>query len=165
MSSFRIRPRFEQIVPFSLEKAGEIIRTKLQSPEAPCKGLVIPGYITLSVHDEEKHFWSPQLSLWMEEHPEGTLIQGLYGPNPSVWALFFYGYAALGILATFIGIIGFSQYSLGKNAAILWVLPVLLSLAIGLYIAAQMGQKLGAEQTYMLHHFYEDAIGTRASIN
>jgi len=32
-------------------------------------------------------------------------------------------------------------------------------LAISLYIISQLGQKLGAAQTYAIHYFFEDAIG------
>ena len=37
--------------------------------------------------------------------------------------------------------------------------------AIGLYISAQFGQKLGAIQTFRLHQIYEAAIGRTADIH
>jgi hypothetical protein len=42
---------------------------------------------------------------------------------------------------------------------------VFLLLAVGLYVLAQFGQKLGARQTYTLHLAYEAAIGETVAIH
>lgn len=164
MTSFRIRPRFEVLLQAPPKTVEERMRLRLASAKDVCSGTVIPGHIVLKIPLADQHFWSPQLSLNLEEHEGGTLVSGLYGPNPSVWVLFTFGYGTVGILALFISIFGFSQLSLGMNAAILWVLPVLGAIAIGLYAASQIGQKLGAEQTFLLHHFFEEALNIKVHI-
>jgi hypothetical protein len=149
------------------EEVGDLVRKHMAELDCGCSAKILPGFIVLNVRKQEEHFWSPQLSLSFEvdeENEEFTIIRGLYGPNPTVWALFTYGYAALGILATFLGMYGFSQYTLGQNAAILWSLPVFAVLALVLYLVAQFGQKLGAEQMFTLHHFFEDSVGHRIHI-
>lgn len=167
MSSFRIRPRFEQTVPYAAREVEQRVLDALKAPSPLCSGLVIPDYIVLKIPLEDRHFWSPQLSLQLEEEEDGrgTLIRGLYGPNPTVWAFFTYGYGALAILGTFIGIIGLSELTLGKSGQILWVLALLAAMALGLYFIAQTGQKIGAQQTYQLHHFYEQTFGMRTPIH
>ena len=70
----------------------------------------------------------------------------------------------LGIIGLFILVIGFSRISLGMSSGILWVIPVLLTVAAVLYIIAQAGQKIGAEQMYTLHHFFEDLIHDEVNI-
>jgi hypothetical protein len=167
MTSVRIRPRFKAKYRMKPEEVGELVRKHMAELDCGCSAKVLPGFIVLNVRKQEEHFWSPQLSLSFEvdeENEEFTIIRGLYGPNPTVWALFTYGYAALGILATFLGMYGFSQYTLGQNAAILWSLPVFAVLALVLYLVAQFGQKLGAEQMFTLHHFFEDSVGHRIHI-
>ncbi len=164
MTSLRIRPRFSQIIPDSQEKIEEKVKLKLKTTQNDCVGRVIPGFIVLKIPSSERHYWSPQLSLSLEEHEEGTLIRGLYGPNPTVWAMFTFGYSALGLMALFVAIIGFSNKSLGIEAPILWVLPVLAGMAIILYFVAQTGQKIGVEQTFTIHHFYEEIIGQKVHI-
>jgi len=164
MTSLRIRPRFQQIIPAPPEKVEERMKLRLKEPQNVCVGRVIPSFIVLKIPHEERHYWSPQLSLSLEEHEKGTLVRGLYGPNPTVWAMFTFGYSALGLIALFIAIIGSSKASLGLDAPILWVLPVLAGLAVILYFVAQTGQKIGVEQTFTIHHFYEDAIGERVHI-
>ena len=162
MTSLRIRPRFNQILSETPNSVEERMKLKLKEPENDCVGRVIPGFIILKIPHKERHYWSPQLSLSLEEHEDGTLIRGLYGPNPTVWAMFTFGYSALGIIALFIAIIGSSKVSLGLDAPILWVLPVLAGLALILYFVAQTGQKIGVEQTFTIHHFYEEAIGEKS---
>lgn len=164
MTSIRIRPRFNQIIRDSPENVESRVRSKLKQPQSECTGRVIPGFIVLEIPISERHYWSPQLSLSLEEHEEGTLIRGLYGPNPTVWSMFAFGYSAIGILALFASIIGFANLSLGLEAPVLWVLPVLGAVALVLYLVAQTGQKIGVEQTFTIHHFYEDVIGEKVHI-
>lgn len=135
------------------------------------KGLVrfsttyVEGHITLAIPTIDRHFWSPQLSLSFEETEEGTIIRGLYGPNPTVWAIFFFGYIALGILALFALVAGSSQWMLGMGAPILWAIPVCAVVALVMYFVAQAGQKMGAEEMYRMHHFYEDTVGSVVHID
>jgi hypothetical protein len=166
MTSIRIRPRFKDSYNLTPEELQDLVRTRLKEPNCPCIGKIMPGFITLYILPKEQHFWSPQLSLSFEkdEDSDRTIIRGLYGPNPTVWAVFTLGYAAISILALFIGFYGFSQYSLGHDCAILWSLPVLAGLAAILYVVAQFGQKLGVEQTFTLHHFFEETVEHRIHI-
>jgi hypothetical protein len=165
MSSFRIRPRFERMVYYEPRRVEEMFRERLSRPGSPCVGSVIEGHITLRIPEEEQHYWSPQLNLSLEETEEGTQINGIYGPAPSVWSAFFYGYAAIGILALFLSIWACALWMLKKDVSVAWGLPVLGGLALVLYLVAQGGQKVGAEQTFTLHHFFEDTVGERARIS
>lgn len=166
MSSFRIRPRFQQTISATSAAFQQQVKLQLEKPGARCVGTVIPDFIILKIPEAERHFWSPQLSLSLEEEEDGQmLIRGLYGPNPSVWAIFFFGYAALGILALFAGIIGFSRLSLDLDAPILWLLPVFAGGALALYFGAQTGQKIGAAQMFTLHHFLEEVTGVQLRIS
>ena len=125
MTSLRIRPRFIQIISAPPAKVEERMKMQLKEPNIACVGRVIPGFIVIKIPQAERHYWSPQLSLSLEEHEDGTHVRGLYGPNPTVWAMFTFGYSALGLIALFIAIIGSSKISLGLEAPILWALPVL----------------------------------------
>lgn len=166
MSSLHIRPRFKETYNLKPKDVVELVRKHLTELECGCSAKILPDFIVLNIRKQDQHFWSPQLSLSFEldEDGERTVIRGLYGPNPTVWAFFTYGYASIGILATFLGMYGFSQYSLGQEASILWSLPVLAVAALILYVVAQFGQKIGAEQMFTLHHFFEDSIGHRVHV-
>lgn len=166
MTSFRIRPRFQLRSDKSPEEIQTRIRSRLSDRvNCNCAGTVIPNHIVLRIPVTEEHYWSPQLTLNLEEDEEGTLIRGLYGPKPSVWTMFTFAYVALGVALTFILFLGLSRYSLGMDSSILWmgVIPPLLGL--GLYVSSQMGQKMGAEQTFTIHHFLEETLDERVQIS
>lgn len=166
MTSIRIRPRFKGAYNLSMEEVANLVREHLKEPDCPVIAKIIPGFITIHIKPKEQHFWSPQLALSFEKDEESdrTIIRGLYGPNPTIWVIFTFGYAAISILSLFIGFYGLSQWALGQECKILWAMPFLGLAAVVLYIIAQFGQKLGVEQTFTLHHFFERSIGTRIHI-
>jgi hypothetical protein len=166
MTSFRIRPRFKFETNYSCDEIMERIEQKLAGEDYPFYATISKHHIFLKIAREELHYWSPQLDLSCEEKEGGgTLIRGLYGPSPHVWTFFMFSYLAIGTIATFIALIGLSRLSLDMPAGILWVLPGLGGLALLLYISSQMGQKIGAEQTFMLHHFLEEVLEERVHVH
>jgi hypothetical protein len=154
------------LTEFDFEAIRQMVENEIKSKGANCDLDIRKGHISVKIPEEDRHFWSPQLDLSIEqEEGEGkTLIRGHYGPNPNTWALFTYGYVVLGILFVFVGIWGMSKMTLHKPAPELWLLLVISGLAAGLYILAQFGQKLGAEQMFRLHFFYQKAIGENIRI-
>ncbi|MEM0940139.1 MAG: hypothetical protein AAGI25_10170 [Bacteroidota bacterium] len=164
MSSFKIRPRFKHFFHGKKERLEKKILEGLDKSD----GLIynyLPGHVYIKIHPKNQHFWSPQLHLSFEEEKEDqVIVRGLYGPNPTVWAIFFFGYVALGILILFLGMWGLTRYSLGMDHTILWFIPVLILMAMVLYFFAQTGQKLGAQQMFEIHHFYEELTDNRINV-
>lgn len=117
MSSLRIRPRFKEELPISSHTFCQRLEEAIASHH-DFTGLVSENYCVLKIAKAARHYWSPQLTLSLEQ-PEGeenkTRVRGLYGPGQSVWAIFFMSYAALGVLALFAGVIGLSSLMLGKS--------------------------------------------------
>lgn len=166
MSSFRVRPRFNETLSLSQEEFKKNMEEALSSYDGVI-GSVSDTFCVLKIPVAERHYWSPQLTLTLEEEEENAdqlRVRGLYGPKPSVWAAFFMSYAAIGILILFIGVIGLSQALLDKPAPILWAVPALALVALILYLVAQSGQKVGAEQMFRIHHFYETLVKHRVAI-
>jgi hypothetical protein len=160
MSSFRIRPRFTQTVDLDLETAQQRLFAHVNREGSRCEVKNFPGFISLRIPEQDQHFWSPQLHLSLESGDDGkTVIHGIYGPNTNVWSLFLYGYLLVGSLGLFSGILGFCQWMIGSLAWGLWIFGVMLAAAVALYLIAQFGQKLGAQQTFLLHLTYEGAMG------
>ncbi|MFZ1562415.1 MAG: hypothetical protein WAT37_20920 [Saprospiraceae bacterium] len=161
MASFRVRPRFEIESKKTMDEIIHLVKEKLKHNTHNLHGQAMQDHITIRVNKSHRHYWSPQLSILMqrESGDNETKITGIYGPMPNVWTLFALGYLAIGVLFTFISIIGFSQRALGNECKILWMLPVLATIAALMYLSSQMGQKLGAAQTYAIHYFFEEALG------
>ncbi len=165
MSSFRIKPRFKYKTDLSIEELSELIKKGLEDEERVCEYQFIPGSLRIRIPESDRHFWSPELTLSLDKESDSSVIIGRYGPSSGTWTLIVAGYAALGLLMFFIGIYGSARMSLGLSSSILWALPVLALCIIALYITAQFGQKLGAEQMYQLHFFFQSVIGKKIKIS
>ncbi len=165
MSSFRVRPRFKHLVTTNSEEVEAVIMSAVRSTNYVYTEGFVQGHADLKIPAEERHYWSPQLHVSTEQTDEGTIIRGLYGPNPTVWGMFFFGYLTVGVLFFFAGFWGLTKLTLGHSAEILWALPALAVVALVLYLVAQMGQKLGAEQMYRLHYFYEEIFENKVAIS
>ena len=166
MSSFRVRPRFRQIVDLVADAVQTRLVCHLTREGSRCTVKNFPGYLSLRIPEQDAHFWSPQLNLSLDATDDGkTLINGTYGPNPNVWSLFLYGYLIVGTLGLLAAILGFSQWLIDLNPWGWWIFGVMAAGAIILYLVAQFGQKLGAWQTFLLHQAYESAIGQSVEIH
>ena len=166
MSSFRIRPRFVHRVAESPSIVRRQLIEALAAHAATLELRPFHDFIGLHIGERERRHWSPRLFLHLQPAPEGgTLIEGVYGPEVEVWGVFVYGYLITGLLSVFATIFGSAQLFVGHWPWGFWVVGGMAAVAGGLYLAAQMGQKLGAWQTFQLHQAYESAIGARTEIH
>lgn len=166
MSSFHIRPRFTQTLAMSVEEARQRIIEEVEKGAESCDVKSFPGFICLQIPEAEQHFWSPRLNLNLDPEENGhTHIVGIYGPNTNVWSMFLYSYLLSGTLAVFSAVLGFAQSMVGANAWGWMIFAAMMIIIVGLYVFAQFGQKLGAQQTFRLHRIYEAAIGRSVDIH
>ena len=165
MTVVEIRPRFKINVSLSVDEVLANIGNALEQPDVNVKGIIVDHHVILKIPAEEQHYWSPQLSLTIEEGEESaTLIRGLFGPRPSVWMLFTFLYSVIGAICLFVAITGFSQLSLGIPAPVLWVLPIGAGLAIFLYFSAKTGERLGRDEMIRLKNFLNQALVVKSSM-
>lgn len=166
MSSFHIRPRFNQVMNLDAETVRKRLEDQVAQDGHRVELKSFPDFICLRIPEKDRHFWSPRLSLSLETTETGkTKIEGIYGPNGNVWSLYLYGYLIVGSLGLFSGILGFCQWKLGNLPWGLWIFGVMFFAAVTLYLVAQFGQKLGARQTFLLHQCYESAVGQTVEIH
>ena len=165
MSSFRLRPRFSHVIDSDIETAQHTIVSSAQQHADRCSVKSFPGYVSLHILEKDTHYWSPRLSLSLEPGLEGkTRVDGTYGPHTDVWSAFLYGYMLVGLIGIFSGLLGACQFWLNMPAWGLWIAAAMLIIAIGMYLLAQFGQKIGAQQTFLLHQIYEQAVGATIEI-
>jgi hypothetical protein len=166
MSSFRIRPHIRETVDWNIESAQDQLVSRLRKEGSRCVVMSFPGYVTLRIPDDDQHFWSPQLTISVEgSDDDHTRLEGIYGPNTNVWSMYLYGYLLVGTAAIFATVFGISQWLAGTRPWALWILAGLLCCALGFYLMAQFGQKLGARQTFQLHQELEAALGRTVEIH
>lgn len=159
MTTVEIRPRFQRQHAASAEQVVQQLSHALEKSNTGIEGSVMDYHVVLRIPIEKQHYWSPQLSLTVEQDgEEGTLIRGLYGPRPSVWLMFVFLYSSLGTISLFVAITGFSQLSLGMPAPALWALPIAAAIAIVLFLFAKAGERLGKEEMHRLRNFMDTAL-------
>lgn len=157
----KIRPRIHFEANESAQTISEIISKKLKEDNRLIQGQVLNGFATIYPCQKDQHFWSPQLTIIVEDLDSGSLLRGLYGPKPTVWTMFIFFYATIGFSTMIVTLVGLSFLSLGKSVAILWLVPLLMLIFISLYLTAYLGQKFGQKQMTSLHLFIEDCLGEK----
>lgn len=154
----RIRPRFRFEVSENAEEINLSIRSILNTQNCHCTGTSTSGFANFSPPKDELHFWSPQLTITIEETEKGSIVRGLYGLQPSVWTMFVFFYAATGFSLMISLIIGLSYWSLNIASPFTWLSPLLVLLFMSIYLVAYFGQKLGHRQMTSLHRFAEQCF-------
>ena len=163
LSSFRVRPRFEHDLALTPEDARRRILAGLAGCAPQFEVHDFPGFIGLHHAPARRRYWSPRLFIMLDPAPDGTTrVTGTYGPEIEVWGVFLYGYLITGLLGTFSGVFGGAQMLVGGEPWAFWITGSMGVLAGLLYLGAQLGQKLGAAQTYQLHEAYRAAVGPAA---
>lgn len=153
-----IRPRFKIITPRSEADIAASFRAQLANSTSGCTASINLGFISVFIPQAAQRYWSPQLTMTIESSEEGQVIRGLYGPKPTIWTMYMFFYFVLSTLLVFVSIIGFSNRSLGLPAGMLWWIPILLLLFIGLRLAARFGERLGRDQLRLLQDFAGEAL-------
>jgi len=151
----RVRPRFEHSTHLGAsELAGRVKKELVKSAEID--GLVLDRRIELTPNADTQHFFSPQLTIDVEDTDAGATLRGRFGPHPHVWTMYvaIHGFGAFITLAA--GIFGLSQHLSGQTPWALWALPASPLLAALVWALAFVGQNLGGEQMFMLRRFVEE---------
>ena len=146
-----IRPRFKLISKMSPDEIISRIRLSINL-RTDVKGRVVRDHIFIKIPNEEQHYWSPELDVYVEEHEElenRTLIRCIVGPNQTIWGIIFIAYIALGVVTFFGGIAGLVLWNRGESSWLIWSAPIAILLAGFVYFIVKMGQKRGRDQ--MLH--------------
>ena len=165
MSSFRLRPQFSIHLPGVVDEVRQQLAEDLKRHGEKFDVKSFPGYLSLRVPEEEQHYWSPQLQISLDADDGQTCLAGIYGPNTNMWASFLYGYLIVGSVGLFSGLLGACQLCIGDSPWGLWIFGAMVAAAAALYLSAQMGQKLGARQTFELHQIVEAAVGRTIEIS
>lgn len=166
MSSFHIRPRFDQEVEGTPDSVQERIVEYIDPVAERFELKRFPEFLCIRIAEKDRHFWSPRLSLSLEPSgSEKTHIHGTYGPNANAWSLFLFSYIILGFLGLLAGMVAVAQWIIGQPPTWLWGLGGASAGIAILYFVAQFGQKLAAQQTFLIHQTYEAAIGNSVELH
>jgi hypothetical protein len=159
MSGLEFRPRYKFSTALTPEEI--IDRVSVQLRDKNPEGIVarmISYHITMRIAIPKRHFWSPQMDINLERTEKDTLVRCLIGPVPTVWTLFVFAYAILGLGGFVALMIGFSQWSLGHYAWGFWIVPFSLAGSALMFWFAQWGKSMAREQMRELKLSFDSAL-------
>ena len=148
-----LRPRFTLLLTAPAKQILEEFKQS-NSKQYGIVTKVIDHHVILKISKSNQHYWSPQLHIELEHCTSITKLNGLFGPNPTIWTLFmFLKFIFSGLFIGF-GVWAASNYLLEQPTA----LPITLSLlvcilGIAVYFIAQFGKKMGQEQMVELYTY------------
>lgn len=158
MSTLLLRPTFRLTSPSTEKATLERIQNAVNELDGVMSGQFKARHAVISISGSDRHFWSPWLNLQVQEEETGCEVFGRFSPHPSVWTAFAFSYIALGVLAFFSTIIGMSQQLAGQPPYAYYSLPVWGLIALVLWLAAQVGQKLANDQMIQMQQLVEESI-------
>ncbi len=154
-----LRPRFEMQLE---QPCSQLVGKFSEVKKAQNRFIVscVDDHIFIKLPNKKQHFWSPQLHLELSETSETKcLLQGFFGPNPTVWTMFIFLHVAVGILFMVNATWLYSNYNLG-NPIILQI-GIAVGLVLGwilLYFAGATGKKKGKPDMQELYNFMLETI-------
>jgi len=155
-----LRPRFK----FHLNHDHEVLLNLFEDTKATQSNFIVSrvdDHIFIKIPKDKQHFWSPQLHLEInkEYNEEGSIIYGLFGPNPTVWTLFmFIHFLVAGLFIAF-AIWTYVNWTLDKDYAIqLFISLLTIVIWFVLYFGGRIGKRTGMNQMHELHHFMRDTL-------
>ena len=154
----RMRPRFRKEIPLSVDEVKRLLEKGFSGHRDKCHGEIVQNHVILRIPPGQQHYWSPQLTLQLEEKNGLTVMRGLFGPKPAVWTMFVFFYSAVGFLTLMGLMFGMAQWMLKMEPWGLWFVPAGLVLIVLLYIASKIGQKLGREQMHQLRDLLDEIL-------
>ena len=154
-----LRPRFK----FDVNAVNEKLLKEFEDTKNSQSDFIvsrIDDHVFIKFPKQAQHFWSPQLHLEInEKNKQSATVQGLFGPNPSVWTMFmFFHFIVAGLFIAF-SIWAYTNATLGKSYAIQLSLTLFMVLIwFVLYVAGRMGKTKGQPEMYKLHGFMKDTL-------
>ncbi len=156
MSLLQLRPTFQ--IPLSESRQHAIVKLETEfSRSGKRDNFLMHGeYGELHLPAAEHRLWSPHLSFYIADYAaerDGqALIHGRFAPRLEVWTFVWVIYLAMSFTAFFGLTLAYSQWMLGESGWGQWVAIVAVLTIIVLYVVANIGQQLSADQMSTLRN-------------
>jgi hypothetical protein len=142
-----LRPAFDVELDLDPDTAMAELRQRLDATPRTRRCQSRGRCAELFVDDEDRHLWSPYLSVQAEPAPGGrTRLHGRFAPHPEVWTFFMFAYGVAWFAVLFGGALGYAQWASHEAAWGLWGVWVGLPMVAALHAVSELGQRLGHEQ-------------------
>jgi hypothetical protein len=154
----RIRPRYALFVDASADKTLRLVEARIEVSKA-IRGWIAAPYAELRLPEGERFTWSPRMSLYVEDTPGGTNLLCRLQPEPEVWTAYMASWGVVAVAALGVTMYGISQWVVSGMPWVMLVgLPLVGAAAGLLYLAALVGQRRCAAQTWLLERELQAAL-------
>ena len=158
MSEINVRPRIRQEVKSNIHEVKEKLLANISNYTEELTTSQTGNHINIFIHPKIHHFWSPQASINIEKIEGGSIVRGVIGPKPNLWASFMviyvFGFSSFTISA----IIGLSHLTMNKSGMMLYISPLFLLIVIANYLVTLTGKTLGKDQSLLIKKYITESI-------
>jgi hypothetical protein len=169
--SLALRPSWAVDLPCASREVVARLAADLGDGRLTFKRSRIPGggvehaerdddHFLLSVPAGEQRVWSPWLAIDVSARDGGAHVFARFGPHPSVWTGFAFGYLTLtvGLVVALVVAASGAAVKGGDQTWALWLAAGLALAGAGLWGLSQLGQRLGAAQMESLRSAFDRAL-------
>jgi hypothetical protein len=153
-----MRPTFSLETELSSKEVMRCLQQTFQQNPQEYEGQFTRDHAMISYEVSKRHFWSPWLQLECRENEGLRELFGRFSPHPSIWTGFMFSYLSIGVIVFFAAMFGVSQQLSNQSPWAYYVIPVAISIATGLWIASQFGQRLAQVEMMQLKSRVEECL-------
>jgi len=154
----RPRPLLDIQLVASQEEVMDRFNTRLKDGSSGLGGHVGKTELSLVLKGEERHTFSPWLSLQAYPWQGGTRLRGRMGPHPKLWTLFVFVYSVWMVVFVSGAVYGYVQMVLGDQPTAFWV-ALIGAVCQGASCSVDLlGRAKGRQQMHLLRNFIRDTL-------
>lgn len=120
-NEYRIKFRRQYDIEMNSEAFFEKFQNKFTNDPKIFTGRIVKPNIFLKVSDSDRHYWSPELNIFVETENKKTHVREVIGPNPAVFTLTMFLIFFAGTLFLFTLMYLFSQLTLNMDTTLTWI--------------------------------------------
>jgi hypothetical protein len=169
VNSFSMRPTFQVVLPVAKQELQQRIKERLVTETWDWESYVFDGYFEMHIPTKELRYWSPHLSISMDDLKGETRIHGRFAPRQQVWTLVWVLYLAFVFTALFSLLFALSSmHAKDSEWRWIWVLcPASIAGIILLYLVSFIGQSWSSDQIQSLQSQWDRLIdlATRQAVD
>ena len=115
--------------------------------------------VFIKIPDKSHKWWSPELTINIEEHEDGSMIKEVTGPNPGTFTLAMFVITGAIVIFFFALMFAFSQIQLDKSPLIsLIVIAGSTILGMAVIVVLGMGRRKAQAQMEMMKEFVKQVL-------
>lgn len=155
-----IRFRELEVHPEKPDILLERFNDKMKEGTSGIEMQIVYHSVFFKIPQENHRWWSPELTLGIEDHEEGSLLRKITGPNPGTFTLAMFIISFAVVMFIFALMFAFSQIQLNLSPVISLLVTTGSLILAGIVIGVLgWGRKKAQSQMQMMNEFVNEILG------